>query len=452
MTSAAASPLLTAPLGPTILRMAAPNMIAMLVTTFTAMAEAWYVGQIGIESLAGLALAFPMMMLVAMLSAGSFGGTITGAVARRLGAGDRPGAEVIAFHAIVLVLMLALACAAVFLLGGRWIYSMLGGSGAVLDQALAYSNVLFAGVVSMWLANAMAAIVRATGHMKVSATCLVAGSVLQVVSAGVLVFGLGTFPKLGVAGAAAGIIVGFSFAALLLLRYLTTQCAELRLRFSGIPVKPAPMLAIFKAGALASINPISTLVCVIVITALMARLGVEALAGYGIGSRLEFLIVPMVFGFGSASTVLVGVHFGAHAIERGQRAGWTAVFYSAALSGLIGVVVALFPDLWANLFTDSEAVRAACRTYLQIVGPFYVFFGVALCLYFASLGAGRVVWPVTAALTRVLVIVVGGLLLSRNPEVRPEHYFWLIASGMVVQALMSGTAIRLGAWTRGLGR
>ena len=111
--------------------------------------------------------------------------------------------------------------------------------------------------------------------------------------------------------------------------------------------------------------------------------------------------------------------------------------------------MALFPGLWANLFTDSEPVRAACRNYLQIVGPFYAFFGLALCLYFASQGAGRVAWPVIASVLRVLVIVFGCVVLARSPGARPEHFFWLIAAGMVVQALVSGTAIRLGAWTRG---
>ena len=101
-----ASPLLTAPIGATIVRLAAPNMLAMVVTMATLMAEAWYVGQLGTEALAGLALGFPMMMLAMMLSAGSFGGTITGAVARRLGAGDRAGAEVLALHAVLSGLLL----------------------------------------------------------------------------------------------------------------------------------------------------------------------------------------------------------------------------------------------------------------------------------------------------------------------------------------------------------
>ena len=446
------SPLLTAPIGPTIIRLAAPNMIAMVVTMITLVAEGWYVGQLGTTSLAGLALAFPMMMLLMTLSGGSLGGTVTGAVARRLGAGDRPGAEVLAFHAVLLTVLLAGACAAVFLFGGRWIYSLLGGSGAVLAEALAYSDVLFLGCVSVWLANILAAIVRATGNMPVAANGLVAGSVLQVVAAGVLVFGLGPFPKMGIAGAAAGIVIGYAMASLMLLRFLMTRCAELRLRLSGIPVKLAPMAAILKVATLASVNTFCTMAAVIVITAFIARLGVDVLAGYGIGSRLELLMIPMVFGFGAAATALVGVHFGANAIERGRRAGWTAAFYSAALCGMTGGAIALFPGLWANLFTNSEAIRAACRTYLQIAGPFYALFGLALCLYFASQGAGRIVWPVIASVVRVLVIALGCVVLSSVPAAGPEHFFWLIAGGMVVQALVSGTAIRFGAWTRGSAR
>ncbi|MEI6029481.1 MAG: MATE family efflux transporter, partial [Betaproteobacteria bacterium] len=245
-------------------------MIAMLVTMATLMAEAWYVGQLGTEALAGLALGFPMMMLVMMLSAGSFGGTITGAVARLLGAGDREGAEALALHAVLMMLLLAGLCSAIFLVGGRAIYSLLGGRGQVLEQALAYSNVLFAGCLSVWLANALAALVRATGHMSVAAKCLLAGSLLQVVAAGGLVFGWGPLPSLGIAGAAAGIVVGNALAAVLLLNFLANRCIELRLRITGLRLKVAPIARLLKLGSLAAVNPISTTATVMVITGFVA--------------------------------------------------------------------------------------------------------------------------------------------------------------------------------------
>lgn len=444
------SPFLTTPIGPTITRLAAPNMIAMLVTMITLMAEAWYVGQLGTVSLAGLALAFPMMMLTMFLSAGSIGGAITGSIAQRLGAGDRPGAEVLAFHAVVLAVLLAAFSSLVFLIGGTAIYSALGGTDAVLTEALAYSDVLFWGVASMWLANALAAIVRATGHMKVAAKYLVAGSIVQIIAAGVLVLGIGPFPQLGIAGAAAGIVIGHGVAAILLFIYLTARCVELRLRFTGIAVRPAPMAAILKVGALSSVNSFCSLAAIIIITAFMARFGVDVLAGYGVGSRLEFLIIPLIFGFGAASTALVGVHFGADKIARAHSFGWTAALYSAAMCGVIGVAAALFPDVWTNLFTDAEAVRSASNAYLEIAGPFYAFFGLALCLYFGSQGAGRVLWPVIAAILRVVVVLVGGIVLLRSDGAGPADFFWLIAAGMATQAIVSGVAIRLGAWTRGL--
>jgi len=450
MVTVATSPLLTAPIGRTIIRLAAPNMIAMLVTMATLMAEAWYVGQLGIEALAGLALGFPMMMLVMMLSAGSFGGTITGAVARLLGAGDRKGAEALAHHAVLMMLLLAGLCSAIFLLGGRGIYSLLGGRGMVLEQALDYSNMLFAGCVSMWLTNALAAIVRATGHMLVAAKCLLTGSFIQVVIAGGLVFGWGPLPSMGIAGAAAGIVFGNAIAAVLLLNFLVNRCVELRLRMTSLRFEAAPIVKLLKLGSLAAVNPISTTATVMVITGFVAHLGVDVLAGYGIGARLELLLVPMIFGFGAAATALVGVHFGANAIERGHSAGWTAAIYSAVLCGFVGGAVALYPGLWANLFTQAETVREACRNYLQIVGPFYAFYGVSLCLYFASQGAGRVLWPVIASVLRVIVIVMGCIFVASAPSASAAQFFWVIALGLAAQGLMTGAAIRLGAWRVGL--
>ncbi|NBO97014.1 MAG: MATE family efflux transporter, partial [Betaproteobacteria bacterium] len=309
---------------------------------------------------------------------------------------------------------------------------------------------LFAGCLSLWLTSALAALVRATGHMSVAAKCLLAGSLLQVVAAGGLVFGWGPLPSLGIAGAAAGIVIGNALAAVLLLNFLVYRCVELRLRITGLQLRLAPIAKLLKLGSLAAVNPISTTATVMVITGFVAHLGVDVLAGYGIGARLELLLVPMIFGFGSAATALVGMHFGANAIERGHLAGWTAATYSAVLCGLLGGAVAVFPGLWANLFTQAVTVRDACRTYLQIVGPFYAFYGMSLCLYFASQGAGRVLWPVIASVVRVIVIVLGCIAVAREPGATAAQFFWVIAAALAAQGLITGAAIRLGAWRVGL--
>lgn len=442
--------LLTDPIGPTLARLAAPNIVAMIVTLTTSMAEAFYVGQLGTASLAGLALAFPMMMLTMMMSGGSIGGATAGAIAQRLGANDRTGAEAIALHAVLLSVIMSIVFALLFLGFGKAIYSGLGGSGDVLTEALAYSDMFFAGCIGIWVSSGLNGVIRATGEMKVAASATIGGSIIQIIMSGIFVFGIGPMPALGIAGAAAGALCGFSFGALYQLWYLVRRSKFLTLHFSGVPIRFNVMKDILKTSGLASVSPISSVATVVCITAMMSRLGVDALAGYGIGARLEFLMLPLIFGIGSASITMVGAHFGAGAYARGLTVGWVAAFSAAALSGSIGIFMALFPSTWADLFSDAEAVRAACRSYLQIVGPFYAFFGLGLCLFFASQGARRMVWPVVGAIMRLCVILAGSFYLINQPDPEAADFFMVISASVATYGIVTALSIYLGAWTRGL--
>ena len=442
--------LLTDPIGPTLARLAAPNIVAMFIMLATSMAEAFYIGQLGIAPLAGLALAFPMIMLTMMMAGGSFGGAIAGAVAQQLGAGNREGAESVALHSFILTICFSLIFSWLFLTFGTDLYTALGGQDDILKEALAYSDIFFSGCIAIWIANGLNAVIRGTGQMNMAALPMALASLIQILASGLLVFGVGPFPALGMAGAALGNVVGFTVASFLQLWFLVRISPSLRLRFHGIPIKLSALLDILKVGSIASLSPLSSVVTVIIITAMMARLGVDVLAGYGIGARLEFLMIPLIFGIGSASITMVGAHFGAGKYQRGVKIGWISSICAAALAGFMGILLAIFPSLWADLFTDVETVRAACRSYLQIVGPFYAFFGLGLCLYFASQGARRLVWPVMGAVARMVVVAVGGWYLSMQPDATAEDFFVLISVAMAAYGLVTAVAVYLGAWTRGL--
>ena len=172
----------------------------------------------------------------------------------------------------------------------------------------------------------------------------------------------------------------------------------------------------------------------------LTRVTILALLATGIG----------IFGFGAASTVMVGVHFGAGQIKRGHTVGWIGAFYAAGLTGLIGCVAAVFPGIWAESFTEVLAVQEVCRSYLQVVGPFYAFFGLGLCFYFASQGAGRVLWPVLSVVVRFAIVVGGGFILISLETTTPDNFFLLIGIGMLAQAIFTAVPIQMGAWTRGL--
>ena len=167
------NPLLTGPILPTLLRLTFPNLAAMLVTAMVAIFETVYVGILGTTQLAAIAVVFPLIMLMQMLSAGAMGGGVSSAISRAFGAGDVKRATTLAVHALAIGATAGAGFSLLFLVFGRSILGALGASGAVLEEALLYANVALAGAVAIWLVNTLASIVRGTGNMPVpSATLL----------------------------------------------------------------------------------------------------------------------------------------------------------------------------------------------------------------------------------------------------------------------------------------
>lgn len=439
--------LLTGAITPTLLRLAAPNVVAMLAQAFVAIAETAYAGRLGVISLAGLALAFPFVMLQQMMSAGAMGGGISSAISRALGAGDHVRARQLAGHAVVIGIVAGLLVTLVMLLAGRVIYSGLGGSGDALRQALIYSNIVFIGAVPVWLTNTFASILRGTGNMRAPSLALLGAALAQAVLAGVLALGLGPIPGFGMAGLAAGYLIAFTGAALALGAVLMRKSASLRLTFDGFTPDAALFRDILKVGAIAVISPIQSVATVLIVTALVTLQGVESLAGYGIGARLEFLLVPIVFAIGVASVPMVGMAIGAKDAARARRVAWTAAFIAGGITGVIGLIVAIAPDLWSRLYATDARVLTSGRTYLTTVGPAYAFYGFGLALYFASQGSGRIGGPVLAQSARLAVIVAGAYFLPRASGVEGAQTIYLVvAAAMVVYGLAGAASLAFARW------
>src|SRR6516162_10014163 len=159
--------LLEAPIAPTLLRLAWPNIAVMLAQASTGLIETFWVSRLGTDALAGMALVFPGFMMMQMLSAGAMGGAISSAIARALGGGRRADANALVVHAIIINLVLGLAFSVLVRAFGPTLYHALGGEGGSLEAALAYSNVVFAGTWLVWLMNALGSAIRGTGNMLV---------------------------------------------------------------------------------------------------------------------------------------------------------------------------------------------------------------------------------------------------------------------------------------------
>jgi putative MATE family efflux protein len=308
--------LIEGPIAVTLIRLAAPNMLVMLAQTSVGLVETYFVGRLGTDPLAGVALVFPIVMLMQMMSAGAMGGGISSAIARALGAGRRADADALAVHALVIALGFGLAFMVALLLGGRWLYGVMGGSGAALAAAVTYSRVVFAGAILVWLFNSLANVIRGTGNMAVPALVTCAGVVFLIPLSPCLIFGLGPLPRLGVAGGAVAVLIYYAVGSVALAVYLRSGRSIVKLAFRGIRFRWPLFRDILRVGTVAALITLQTNLTIAIATGLVGAFGPAAIAGYGTGSRLEYLLVPLVFGLGGPLVAMVGTNIGAGRPDR----------------------------------------------------------------------------------------------------------------------------------------
>jgi Na+-driven multidrug efflux pump len=334
---------------------------------------------------------------------------------------------------------------AIFLIWGPGFYQLLGGRDTVLYEAVRYANVLFSGALLVWLINTLASIVRGTGNMRVPSVALVATAALQSVLGGLLSLGAGPVPAMGMVGVAWGHIIATAAGVAYFLWYLMSGQGRLSLQMGGFKLQRSMFADILKVGAVACLSPVQSVLAILIFTGMLAQLGTQALAGYGIGQRLEFLLIPIAFGIGVASVPMVGMAMGAGNAARARRVAWVAGAVSAFNLAVIGAVVTLAPELWARLFSQDPAVLGYARQYLVTAGPAFPFFGLGLTLYFASQGAGQVIGPVLAGTVRLVLVAGAGYWLSQN-QGTADHFYGLVALAMVLYGLVTAAAVKLTPW------
>ncbi|ABY32169.1 MATE family efflux transporter [Methylorubrum extorquens] len=435
--------LLTAPIVPTLARMAAPNILVMAVQTSVGLIETYFVSMLGTDALAGMALVFPVVMLVQMLSAGGMGGAIQSAVSRTLGADRQAEAGILAWHAMVLGLGLGIATSLVALPFGPTLYAAMGGTGGSLRAATTYASIVFGGAVLIWLFNALSAVIRGTGNMVLPAIVTCVGAIVLIPLSPALIFGWGPFPEFGVAGGGVAFAAYYAAGSAVFAAYIWSGRSVLRPSRRLPALSWGPSREILRIGVLSGIASMTSNVTVIVATGFAGAAGPAAVAGYGTGARLEYLLVPLVFGLGSPIAAIVGTALGAGDHARARQAALTGALIAGVLTEFIGLAAALHPAAWLGLFAEDPAMLATGSLYLRIVGPFYGFFGFGLALYFAAQGAGRVGWPLAASLLR-MGVALGGAWLALALGLGLAGTFIAMSAGFVIMGLVNAAAFATG--------
>jgi putative MATE family efflux protein len=340
-------------------------------------------------------------------------------------------------------MIIGIVCGLAFMAGvlscGPILYGAMGATGETLRQATLYSNILFSGAVSYWLLMLMQSALRGAGNVKAPARIMMTSVGAALVLSPALIMGWFHLPKMGIAGAGAAQVSCNICALICMTVYMRSSSTNLRLRV--YPLRAAQFRAILGVGLPSTLNAVMANLSLIALTGAAGMAGAAGIAGYGIAARLELLLIPMMFGFGTAVITIVGTNLGAGNVQRARHAALTNAFLVAAIVEVVGISAACMPQRWMGIFTHDPAVIEIGSHYLRLVGPMYGFIAVTTALYFAGQGARRIVWPIVGAFVRLLAALLAALSVSVW-HVHLTTAFACVAIG----ALVSGVVSLVGFW------
>lgn len=429
---------------PALLRLGLPTTVVLLAQTAAALVETWFVSFLGTPALTAAALAFPAYMLMTMMANGGIGGGVSSAIARALGAGDRMRAESLAWHGLVLAVAFGLVFTLALVAGGPSLYRAMGADARSLPLALLYSNVVFAGAVPIWMTALLGAMLRGAGEVRAPARITLLGAAFLLPASPALIFGVGPVPGLGIAGAGAALVLYFGVATAALIFYMRSGSAALRL--APHPLEWRNFREILGVGGLSAVGTVQANLTVALVTGAVGHYSTAAIAGYGIASRIDYLLIPLLFGFSTGVVTLVGRATGAGRHEEAVRIAWTGALLAGAATEAIGLAAALFAPAWAGLFTSDPKVIETATSYLRTVAPLYGVFGVGMTLYFAGQGARRVGWPIAAGTLRLLVAGVIGAFAVTRFAIPLGGLFALVAASTLLFGGVTAGALLLRPW------
>jgi putative MATE family efflux protein len=443
--SARTREIVEAPILTTLLRLAAPNLLFIVSQAVVSIGETYFIGWLGADALAAVSLVFPVLMVMQTTSGGGIGSGVASAISRALGGRRAADADALVVASLAIAAAFGIAFSIGVVLGGRALFSLMGGVGTALDQADTYATILFAGALVFWIFNTLGSILRGAGIMSLPAMTSLVGAVMTLTVSPALILGIGPVPRLGISGAALAIVAYYTVGAIILGTFLLSGRAPVRVVLAS-RLEWRHFHDVLRVGVPGALNAVVFNSAILFFTALVGPFGTTAIAGYGVGARLEYLQIPIVFGLGMALITMVGTNVGAGLEKRAKQVAWSGAVIAGAITGAIGIFVAVAPRLWVGIFSTDAEIYASGSRYLMIVGPFYCLYGAGLALYFAAQGAGKPMWPLILGCGRVLVTVLGGLLAVHSLGGGLEAIYAMMAAGLVLFGIGSALSVYFVSW------
>ena len=434
------------PLWPGLMGLAGPMFVSASLQNTQSLIDLFWVGRLGSEAVAALALSGTILMMLFPLVMGLSTGTVA-IVSRCVGSGRMDEAADTGGQSLMVALLFGLAAGAAGRFWAADLCRLLGGQGALVRLGADYLGVSFLGCFTVFVLFIANSILQACGNSVVPMIAMVFSNLLNIVLAPVLIFGLLGAPRMEVYGAALATVISQAAAACIVLVVLARGSAGITVRMRHWRLGGPAAWRVIRLGVPSSGQMLSRSLMSGVLMRVVAGFGTATVAAYGIGMRFHMVVLMPGFALGNAAATIVGQNLGAGRPDRSERVAWLAVLVDAAIMLASAAVLVLFAPQLMRFFNDHDEVVALGARYLRIVSFFHVFAALSIVLGRALQGAGDTVSPMVTTILGLWGLQVPlALILPHFFAVATDGIWWSIAITLTANGLMVAAWFQTGRW------
>jgi len=403
--------LTTGPIGRTLARLTTYMIFGFFATIAFNLVDTWFVAKLGTKELAAMGFIFPVVMIIGAIAIGLGIGT-SALVSRTIGEGNQQGVRRLTTDALALSVLAVLLFIIIGLLTIRPVFTLLGASPEILKLIRVYMLIWYPGMLFLVIPMVGNNAIRATGDMKFPSIIMIFSVFVNLGMDPLLIFGIGPFPRWGLAGAAAATVVARALTLVLMLFVLHKRHHMLSFDWPGLHTVIQSWKSVLNVSIPAAGSNLIRPLGVTVVTGIVARFGPEAVAGYGVCTRVETLALMVLIALSTVLSPFVGQNLGAGRLDRVQGAIHRSQLFSLGWGGFSAIILFLLARPIAHMFSrDAEVVRTIV-VYLRIVPVVYGFRGI-FGLSNAVLNVLKRAWDVMAlSVIQMFVLLIPGAIVG----------------------------------------
>ena len=431
-----------------IVLLAIPMVLEMVMESVFAICDVFFVSRLGADAEATVGLTESLLTLVFSLAIGLSMGT-TALVARRTGEKDPEGASVAGAQAILIGLFASVVLGAIGVLTGPAALSLLGASDQVVNMGAGYSRILLGGCGTVMLLFIINAVFRGAGDAAVAMRVLWLANLINLILDPCLIFGLGPFPELGVAGAAVATTIGRGTGVVYQFWVLARGTSRIKIRPVEIRLVPKVMRTLLRVSTGGIFQVLVATCSWVALVRIIAIFGSTAVAGYTIAIRVVIFSILPAWGMANAAATLVGQNLGAGKPDRAERSAWLTGLYNMVFLGCIAVLFLIFGEAIIGLFSQDPGVLSIGVECLRIISYGYLFYALGMVLVQAFNGAGDTTTPsLINFFCYWLFQIPLAYWLAVSSGMGPKGVFWAIAIAETMITVAGAGLFRLGRWKK----